>query len=58
MRAKGIHGNFAYNKMSTEDLEKATDELIKEVQARYDKVGALKPEEVSYESVVKALLNL
>jgi len=51
MSADGIKLNWGVTK---EQIEKDTDVLITKVKAVYDKIGALKNDEVSYDNVVKA----
>lgn len=39
--------------LSTEDILKRTDELIERSRKVYDAVGALKPDELTYENCLK-----
>ncbi|KAK3580969.1 hypothetical protein CHS0354_006996 [Potamilus streckersoni] len=41
--------------VTAEYIKKTTDELIENAKAVYDAVGALKPEQMTYDNVVKAL---
>ena len=53
MRQEGILGNWALDTLTPKDLEDATDNLIKKATDQYDKVGSLKPEELSIENCVQ-----
>lgn len=50
--AEGVKLNW---NLSTEEILKRTDELIERSRKVYDAVGALKPEELTYENCLKAL---
>ncbi|CAH3175310.1 unnamed protein product [Porites lobata] len=50
--AEGVKLNW---NLSTEEILKRTDELIERSSKVYDAVGALKPEELTYENCLKAL---
>ena len=58
MRQEGILGNWALHSLNPEDIENATDNLIKKAEAEYDKVGKLTPEDVNFENCIQPLLNV
>jgi hypothetical protein len=53
MRQKGILNSFALNEWSASDLAKSSEELIEKTQTAYEKVGALKQDEVTFETCIK-----
>ena len=53
MRQKGILNSFALNELSASDLSKLSEELIAKTRIAYDNVGALKQDEINYESCIK-----
>jgi hypothetical protein len=57
MRQEGILGNWALDKLTPNDLEIATDSLIKNATEQYDKVGCLKPEELTVENCIQVILT-
>ncbi|XP_013398573.1 thimet oligopeptidase isoform X1 [Lingula anatina] len=50
-------GNRLRWDLTAEDIPVKAEELIKKSRAVYDAVGALKPEEISYDRVIKALAD-
>ena len=57
MRQQGILGNWALNSLTAQEIEKATDDLIKNAQAEYEKVENLRPEEVNFENCIQVINN-
>ena len=57
MRQEGILGNWALDTLTPNDLEIATDSLIKNATEQYDKVGCLKPEELTVENCIQVILT-
>ena len=56
MRQEGILGNWALDTLTPNDLENATDNLIKNATEQYDKVGCLKPEELTVENCIQVII--
>ncbi|XP_071117688.1 thimet oligopeptidase-like [Haliotis cracherodii] len=57
VRSMSVTGNLLSWKITADDIKTSADELIVKTKAAYDTVGLLKPEEVNYRNVVKALAD-
>ncbi|XP_067678068.1 thimet oligopeptidase-like [Haliotis asinina] len=57
IRSMSVTGNLLSWKITADDIRTSADELIVKTKAAYDAVGLLKPEEVNYGNVVKALAD-
>ena len=53
MRQKGFVASWAFDQVKAEDLEKASEELIEKTRAAYERVGALKEDEINFESCIQ-----
>lgn len=53
--AAGVEGVELRWDLSAEEISKRTDELIERSKRVYDAVGALKPDQLSYENCLKVL---
>lgn len=53
--AAGVEGVKLRWDLSAEEILKRTDELIKRSKRVYDTVGALKPDQLTYENCLKVL---
>jgi thimet oligopeptidase len=49
-------GNKIRFDLNAEDIAKETEKLIEESKAIYDKIGSLKPDDISYDSVIKVIV--
>jgi len=58
MAPSGILESWDYRKKSADDIKQATDRLIKDAKDVFDAVGAVKPDAVSFDTVIKPLLNV
>jgi len=57
-RYEGIQSNFAFRSMTPGDLEKDAQKLIEDAKAVYDLVGAVEKDKVTFNSVIKPLLDI
>ena len=58
MRPEGIVSNFSLDKLTVEEIEKATEELICKTKAKYQKVGELKEDEINFESCIQVFRSI
>ena len=56
MKSLGIECNWALSDLSPDDIAEATDAHVDKFRAAYDVVGALKPDQVTFESCIKVRL--
>jgi hypothetical protein len=53
MKAKGVLANWNLTELKVEDIEKATEDYIARYTEAYDKIGKIKPEDVTLENTIK-----
>ena len=58
MKAKGVMVNWNVDKLTVKDIENATEEMIKKYGEAYNKIGEIKPEDVTFENTIQAQMNL
>ena len=57
-RYPGILSNYDYRKMTPESLLEESKRIVKVMKEVYDSVGAVPRESVTYENVIKPLVDL
>ena len=58
MKAKGVMAKWTVDKLTVKEIEEATEALIKKYGQAYDSIGQIKPEDVTFENTIQALMNL
>jgi hypothetical protein len=53
MRQEGVVCDFDFRKLTPEKIEDGTENLKARVRQEFDKVGLLKPNEVTFENCIK-----
>jgi Zn-dependent oligopeptidase len=58
MKAKGVMAKWTVDKLTVKEIEETTEALIKKYGEAYDSIGQIKPEDVTFENTIQALMNL
>lgn len=58
MQPEGILYDWNLGDLTTDEVAKRAQKIIEDVTRVYDQVGALKPEDISYENCIKPLIDI
>ena len=58
MKAKGVMGNWDVDKLTIEEIEKSTNEMIKKYGDAYDAIGQIETSAVTFENTILPMMEL
>ena len=58
MKAKGVMGNWDVDKLTVQEIEKSTNEMIKKYGDAYDAIGRIESNAVTFENTILPMMEL
>ena len=58
MKAKGVMGNWDVDKLTVQEIEKSTNEMIKKYGDAYDAIGRIETNAVTFENTIVPMMEL
>ena len=58
MKAKGVMGNWDVDKLTVQEIEKSTNEMIKKYGDAYDAIGQIDSKAVTFENTILPMMEL